>query len=588
MYIPIMIRCIAALTLGLLSLPAAEGLAPTVEKGLPATLSLGGVDLLASGGFHLLGATLEQSGSDEKGRTYTFADLAPASPGPGMTSLKADWGEVSVAWKAQGQRLDATLSITNASDRTLADWSVELLRLRFPDQLAETAKGQALSRNGLDSLPVLTCTSSAGRLVVTTTTPQHPITLVLAKAEADGSRALIITGGTKAREPSSYGYWPLGLPRVAPQETLAITISLRGGPTEGGTQPLVQDAIEAFREVHPPRLNWPDRRPIGMLFIPSEPRKYPANPRGWFKDQAKDIDIATDAGRAKLTELLDTYTERCIGSLRKVNAQGAIMWHIEGEENKHPITYIGDPRLTEKLAPEMDAIADRFFSKMKEAGLRTGICIRPSQVYYNEEKKAWAHSPGNDNPGQAGGVYSALNTEGLASWQFFPVAERLGDKIEYAKKRWGCTIFYIDTNGVFHPFGREQKFEWSLIQSDIIAAVMRRHPDVLIIPELQRGAGAEHSAYWSVCAPYGELDMGCKGTPWWPKTLYPEAFTVNNVSDGKFAEQREAMVESVRKGDVLMVHGWWSPKRNEEVLSVYQEVYPGFLEKQDRGAWRGE
>ncbi len=69
----------------------------------------------------------------------------------------------------------------------------------------------------------------------------------------------------------------------------------------------------------------------------------------------------------------------------------------------------------------MDTAADEFFKKFLDAGLRTGICIRPSKIISNL-KGGWQHQQTEDHVGD------------------------LADKIAYAKKRWGCSIFYMDTN----------------------------------------------------------------------------------------------------------------------------------------------
>src|SRR5207248_254797 len=83
--------------------------------------------------------------------------------------------------------------------------------------------------------------------------------------------------------------------------------------------------------------------------------------------------------------------------------------------------------VTPVLAPEtefkgdlgMNAI-DEYFEKFRQAGLRVGVCLRPQQITMVGGKP----------------VQGAANNQ--------QAAQVLKDKLAYAKKRWGCTLFYID------------------------------------------------------------------------------------------------------------------------------------------------
>ena len=115
----------------------------------------------------------------------------------------------------------------------------------------------------------------------------------------------------------------------------------------------------------------------------------------------------------------------------------------------------------------------------------------------------------------------------------------------------------------------------------MIESVMGKPPRQYRTPELLVTIGA---AYWAHAAPYGELDMGDYSTSAYIRSLVPGAFSILNMSDGDLVKHRATVVEAVRRGDVLMMHGWWSPKRNAEVREIYEEVYPGFMEKGDQAA----
>ena len=71
------------------------------------------------------------------------------------------------------------------------------------------------------------------------------------------------------------------------------------------------------------------------------------------------------------------------------------------------------------------------------------------------------------------------------------------------------------------------------------------------------------------------LFHGDLGTPRWLHELYPESFSVNLVNDvdpAKLAASHSALVDSVREGDVLMVHADYWQANNESVISIYREA----------------
>ena len=104
----------------------------------------------------------------------------------------------------------------------------------------------------------------------------------------------------------------------------------------------------------------------------------PGNPRGWFNDGS--LDIRTDDGRAKFAGALQKYAAESIAILKTANAQGAIVWDIEGQEYPHKTTYIGAPQMIEALAPEMSDAVDAFFTSFRTAGLRVGVTVRPQRL----------------------------------------------------------------------------------------------------------------------------------------------------------------------------------------------------------------
>src|ERR1700678_3780023 len=125
-------------------------------------------------------------------------------------------------------------------------------------------------------------------------------------------------------------------------------------------------------------LNWPDRRPIGSIFLADYSHRSASNPRGWFN--APGFDAMGDGGTERFRKALLAYADGAIAVLKGVNAQGMIVWDLEGEEFPQRTSYIGDPRLMATLAPEMAPVADEFFRRFRDAGLRVGMTVRPQQL----------------------------------------------------------------------------------------------------------------------------------------------------------------------------------------------------------------
>src|ERR1700716_554074 len=99
-------------------------------------------------------------------------------------------------------------------------------------------------------------------------------------------------------------------------------------------------------------LDWNDRRPIGSIYLARDNTKWPSNPRGWFDDPKTDV-FSPEGLRAFQTRLIK-YADDSVALLKAMNAQGTIVWDIEGEEFAHPeASYVGDPVLLFRIAPEM-------------------------------------------------------------------------------------------------------------------------------------------------------------------------------------------------------------------------------------------
>jgi hypothetical protein len=332
-------------------------------------------------------------------------------------------------------------------------------------------------------------------------------------------------------------------PELPPGKEWVFSASLRMSASQTPTVEIAGDIYKKFQETYPFTLNWPDRRPIGTIFLARSATKWKTNPRGWFNEEK--VDVTTPAGKAAFHDRLMQFADGCVQQIRSVGGQGMIFWDLEGEEMPHAISYLGDPRILPQAAPEMDACADEFFKKFAEAGLKTGVCIRPSRIISNGNG-GWKHMQVDDH-----------------------VAE-LADKIAYGKKRWGCTIFYMDTN-VKWPMGTDAtRGMWqgnaSRLSVSDMRELCRRHPDVLIFPEFGR------FGYFGVCGVYGELRGGNSKTGDDVRQVYPQATSVLAVAEGDIPGNWENLCNGVGAGDILLFRGWYGDPVNAHVKRVYQEV----------------
>ncbi len=552
-------------------------------RGL-ASVSYAGTESLADGRPRALEVVFERCRLDQKSgfKQYDFETLHQRPDGrfdPKSRRLTCDfaWGQLTVGYRPLADRLALEVRLTNASRRTIADFSLEALRLRLPEPPSRLLKGQELQTSSLDRLAVLELDLRRFKMLACCDTIYPPIHLVLRRRQGDGF-PLAIRGGVWVPEPGAHEIHPHGLPRVAPGKTLAVEFSLRFVGSGASVDSALADLYEKFRAFHTPRLAWKDKRPIGALFLPSNrARRTEGNPRGWFGDQR--LDIRTQAGKALFRKRILEFADRSVAVLKEMNAQGMVVWNLEGEE--HPqITYVGDPRMVKLLAPEMDEVADEFFQKFRSAGLRTGVCIRPTQVYFNKKTGKWAHGTGSHGPTRnpLGDDFSAIWPRGLPWWRFYPVVERMCRKIAYARKRWGCSLFYVDTNGVFRQVGEDQKFEWMLLDAGVWREILKRHPDVVLIPELDRDNWTVHLAQWAYTAPYRQPPYSSARTPDLVKSLFPEAFSVCysvNLSPADFEKYRNDLIRGVRSGDILFFRCWFRDRMNEKVRSIYEAARAG-------------
>ncbi len=289
---------------------------------------------------------------------------------------------------------------------------------------------------------------------------------------------------------------------------------------------LVTGVVLWFSSFQPTLIHWPDRRPIGTLFLAQNFYASATNPRGWFNDP--NLDVTGPDGAQRFHTALMKYTDRSLAILKRTGAQGVIVWDLEGEQYPHKTSYIGDPRLLNQLAPEMAASVDEFFARLRNAGLKVGVTIRPQKLVFEDGQ-----------PRQT---------------QVINIKQSLLEKIDYAKAHWGATLFYIDSNGGI----RRPDEAWQL------RSLTKARPDVLLIPEHY------YLPYWAFSAPYVALRKGDSSTTArWAQKLFPGSFQVLDVGDTDANGMK--VVAAWRKGDILLFRAWFWGSDCELVERLAQE-----------------
>jgi len=441
------------------------------------------------------------------------------------------WGNLQVVYQPAPDHLRLEVTVTNQTDQAITELAgIRLLRLHGLGETPELGG----STYGLDGPHLVLGSGTQGSVVWYSPQSDQPLRLDL-RATGDGGQIIncrASLGGNKVLLDN------LTAQRDIPaggSDTFAVSLKLSGPGTDA--YDLAAPLLDAYREAHPRRLNWPDRRPILRLFF------------GGGLNKEQSIENLRHPEAAELPDPDPRFREHVIKRMHSmvkaaelVDAQGVIIWDMEGDTFPHATSYIGDPRLTRLLNPQMDMVIDDAMQIAKDAGLHVGVTLRPSRVIYNQEKKTATHS------------------HTVAADPF----EELDAKVAYAKQRWGCRLIYIDTNYFWRPYGPNQKWQSARIPPHVWRRLLEKHPDVLLIPEF--GSIADYP----YTAPYAEADMGGYGVPELAKRLWPEAFRIIVLEDADPFENFDRFVASVRAGNALMTYAYSSGTRYVQGMAAIQ------------------
>lgn len=526
---------------------------PVAEIGLHFSVGNRGLDSLSYNGQSLLRSAQNGELQPQKSVFRAMLDaLLSHSPSPVATpnqqadsiDLNYPWGRISCAYGRQGDELTMRIEASNTTSEPLDEFSVRLMELNFPSVPHGGTLEAGMFGFGfkgpewpLRSYPPSIPSVADPRSVVPIVRVEYGTgALNFCSDDVECSVDVRYSGNSTAG--ASYPFI-INCGDIQPGASKTFNISLRFGPAGARVQDLSGDVLERYAGKYPFQISWKDRRPIGSIFLASSGTNVATNPRRWILNEGK-IDITTDQGKAAFRDALLKLADASIKVLKDANAQGMITWDPEGQEFSESC-YYGDPRLTPALAPEtefkgdqgMTAI-DEYFDKFRRAGLKVGVCLRPQQITMMNSKPV----------------------QGAADNQH--AAEVLKEKLAYAKKRWGCTLFYIDSTVVVTG---------ESLDPDVFKAVADAYSDVLLIPE------NESMRYFAYPVPLNSYaHHRITSTPVGARIVYPKAFSVLLASDGDQLEDHDALVAAVRNGDILIFNGWYNGDGVSKIKKVYEEA----------------
>lgn len=519
------------------------------------------------------------------------------------------WGEVTRVYRPVAGGVNIDVTVHNTSPKTLCEFQQVLFTLKLPGDTGPAMTNEAVyfgqaqpahsgnTLSGPVALPLVTWRKGEetfSRAIVATTpeTKRHlhlswetdtwlapwdrkpkftgyavndPVAMDLALRQQEEERAAkgeswwlkLSVGGDRLLYHDRYTSRP-----IPPGGSDTYSVWLRFGDAADPLAP-AKEALEAYGKAHPMKFSWPDRRPIVPLMVGDH---LPFHEPESLKLERPSVGPKA----AEVQKRLLDHADALITQMKKLDAQGMIVWNIEGNTPQQ-IKYVGDPHMIEYMCPEADAVADEFFKKFRDAGFKVGVCLRPSVIEVGElAKSPWLKG---ENP-KATTPYAFFHSDPHTTRS---PADILSEKVAYAKKRWGCTLFYVDTNHAAGlrpetddekatwPKNADGSFKWyhELLNEDVWEEVLSRHPDVLFT--------IEHTPLiqYAVNAPFDDGLAGLGGTPPVVRATWPEAFKCLAGTGGQSPGNFWKWVERATKGDVILGGG---PYEMQEFLTAVANV----------------
>jgi hypothetical protein len=285
-----------------------------------------------------------------------------------------------------------------------------------------------------------------------------------------------------------------------------------------------------------------------------------------------------------------SWADGAVAEMSRVGAQGAIIWDIEGQQFDE--AYIGDPTQAETIAPELVGVLDAFIAKFTSAGFRIGFTLRDQvftqqtgfvNVYGNnitwaggtQFSSTWAASVDAGTIVIGGFNYKIQSVQSASSLTLTtapPTGTKvpyiyakqtntanpgavLQAKIQYVKNRWNASLFYVDS---------DLAWDGTVTAASYFQSLLSAFPDVLMFPECKN---TRHYAY---ALPYLDSNLGYTQAPANAAYVYPNAVGLVNVAtEPNISASYNALLQSVRSGNILLFAGWYRHPANDVVMQIY-------------------
>ncbi len=470
------------------------------------------------------------------------------------------WGTITTQFVQHGDSLDLNVTETNNSGSGVlfSGATIYPMALHFP-QLPAGFSNASYNQFAFNTTgPSITIADYGGGEVASVVTgASRPLYSGFQPANPGTTYTPIISSTVPD---SLAAFQPHNDRTIAPGQTDHFTVSLRFAPAGTPASALAADAYAAWTTTWPAQLKWSDRRIIGTAYLASsaqgnqnQPAGYPNNPRRYFNTgNSGDFDIRTPRGLVQFQHRVLRQAAEIVTNLRRLKAQGAITWDIEGEQYPMNTSYVCSPDQIAAIAPEMEStisdnsspyhgmkLDDAYFRTIHDAGFRVGLCVRPQNFVLNADSSAQQ-------------VTITKDTD---------VIRQLIRKMRYAHDRWGVTIFYIDS--AVDAAGAP-------LDASVFQQVAAALPDSLLIPEESTPKHYAYTAPFRTFIFHGDL-----GTDPSIYNSYPSAFSanlINDVDSATLAAHRADLTASVKRGDVLMVHADSWNANNDTVLRLYADA----------------
>jgi Concanavalin A-like lectin/glucanases superfamily len=471
--------------------------------------------------------------------------------GPKQFKYTIDWGYVTATYSDSGNKLYLDLDIRNDSADLLVSLGLRLLSPTFSGAMTKWQHEPGWQGNGGNGAPnnyPLAAGYKESPALLGFNTPDCVVNVCADIGMMDVQ--LYTSGSGDQTTPVFSGY----ISNVPAGTTKSVRWSFRFY-APGSDMMLKESDIEvAFRTLQPQLLHWTDHRPIAMMFLASSGvTAYPANFNKWIVNGG-NVDCSTPGGLTAFQNQVLAMADTAVSITTSHGAQGMILWDIEGQRDGP--TYYGAPELCNEITEgEIESmvtvggvsmtLAKAYFKKFTDAGLRVGVCIRPSDCHYD---------PGTTNPKYWTNVQAATEAEALAD---------MTTSIQYAIDNWGCSLFYIDSTVTDDPAGMQY------IGVDTWKALRATFPNVLLCPENQMMGSYSQTAPLDSYAHTGFTKTQDK-----VRRVWPGAFMINICNTTIVPEDEAAIQQGMREGDIYMFNGWYNSPVADKIYELYSGAFP--------------